>query len=165
MINGNSLTAHRSSLISHLSLSGTSIQKVSTIYFTPIGGIMWAWGETPSSSNSSRWAISQREKVRVDTPAALASSAFVIAFMSLFFYSWFLFFLLLAVSYWLLAIGCWLLAVGYWLLAIGRWLITATIKNVVSVTCVTRTLCNFFRNGNKWYALKAVILFFLHKRL
>ena len=80
---------------------------------------MWAWGETPSSSNSSRWAISQRENVRVDTPAALASSAFVIAFMSLFFYSWFLFFGLLAVSYWLLAVGYWLLAVGYWLLAVG----------------------------------------------
>lgn len=68
------------------------------MYFTPIGGMRCAWGDTPRRASSSRWRISQRENVRDDTPAAFASSAFVIAFM-------FFVVLLLAVGYWLLAIG------------------------------------------------------------
>jgi hypothetical protein len=57
-----------------------------------------AWGDTPRRASSSRWRISQRENVRDDTPAAFASSAFVIDFM-------FFVVLLLAVSCWLLALG------------------------------------------------------------
>ena len=56
-----------------------------------------AWGDTPRRASSSRWRISQRENVRDDTPAAFASSAFVIDFIFMLFYCW-----LLAVAYWLL---------------------------------------------------------------
>jgi hypothetical protein len=59
-----------------------------------------AWGDTPRRASSSRWRISQRENVRDDTPAAFASSAFVIDFIFMLFYCW-----LLAVAYWLLALG------------------------------------------------------------
>ena len=60
------------------------MQNSSQMYFTALGGNKCEVGFTPMASNSVRLVTSQRENVRLDTPASLASFCLLIAFITCF---------------------------------------------------------------------------------
>ena len=62
------------------------MQNSSQMYFTAFGGSKCEVGFTPMASNSVRLVTSQRENVRLDTPASLANFCLLIAFITCFFY-------------------------------------------------------------------------------